>query len=297
MRTWKQMAFVVVLLCFGAEGCRQILGVGDLTYDLPPENGGGGSGAQGRGGATSTSTTAGGGGSGGEGGFGGGGGEPITCAAAERAATADAVLFWSTLDGLAAVTEPLVGNGPGTVFGGEFVPAQSGQGVRLQGLGDQVRWPVALADPTNLHFAQGAVDLCLRPRVAHTAAEAMPIFFVGGGDSVLAVDKTSEGSLVVSWSLVADNGSYAVGPLAYTLEPEAWARITVTWQFQSMPKAVTVAVDGVVVPGELAGTYPEMTPPNPEVGGVFGSGREDQLGPGVVDELVVYGAPFDVTSD
>jgi hypothetical protein len=295
MRTWKQMAFVVVLLCFGAEGCRQILGVDDLTYDLPPANGGGGTGAQG--GATSTTTTAGGGGAGGEGAIGGSGGMPVTCAAADRAATADGVLFWSTLDRLAAVTEPLVGNGPGSIFGGEFVPAQSDQGVRLQDLGDQVRWPVALADPTNLHLAHGAVDLCLRPRVGHTATEAMPIFFVGGGDNQLAVDKTTEGSLVVSWTFVPGSGSYSVGPAAYTLEPESWARLTVTWQFQTVPKAVTVAVDGVLVAGELAGSYPDGTPPNPEVGGVFGSGAEAELGPGVVDELVVYGAPFDVTAD
>ncbi len=293
MRTRIQLAVVAVCLL---AGCRQILGVDDLTYDLPPEVGGGGAGAQG-GTTSTTTTTAGGGGSGGEGGVGGSGGTETTCPSADLAATADGVIFWSTLDSAADVLAPLVGVGPGQPIGAEFVPALSGQGALVKDLGDELRWPVAATVPTNVRLAQGAVDFCLRPQFGADSTEVLRLFWVGGGDDQLAINKSTDGALVVSWEFPPGGGTFTLPLADFTLAADRWTRMTVSWQFETVPKGVKVAIDGVPIEGVLAGALPEGTPPNPEVGGVFGAGADGLSGPGLVDEMVVYATPIDLTGE
>jgi hypothetical protein len=279
---------IAVFALFGALGCRQILGVDDLTYDLSPADGGGGAGAEA--GAPSTTTT----GGGGIGGFGGAGGEmPLPCAAAERAATADGVLFWSTLDDAAAIESPAAGSGPGELIGGDIVPAPSNAGLLLDEPGEMASWPVALEVPTNLLLRRGALDLCLRPRVDHDSTEVMPIFAAGGGDDVLSVVKSEEGQLVVAWTFVPNSGAFFVPVASYALTAGEWYRLTVTWQFEAEPKVVTIALDGVLLPGGLEGQYPDGVPANVEMG-ALGVGAELQPGPGTLDEVVVYDAPFEI---
>jgi hypothetical protein len=221
------------------------------------------------------------------------------------AAAQGGILYWSTLDDLASLTSPAVGNGAGaqvqTMPADDFVPALSGQGLQLDEDGE--RAGIALQD--NFDPSQGTVDFCYQPFADHTDDQNHPFFGVGiGGGGMgnmpafITLRKAASNNMY-ALQLIASDGNqflqWEVPGSAYSLNANTWYRVTVAWSFQAGQQAEAhLYLDGV-----------ELTPMNPPSGmltmptpgamsGILVGAIRNQTwhANGILDELVIYDAPI-----
>jgi hypothetical protein len=275
----------LVAALFALGGCRQILGIDDLSFDLGEGGEGGGGSAEGAGGSGGAAVTTGGGGAGGE--------APAGCPTVAQARGGDAVpSFWSTLDGPDAVGTPVVGFGPGVVTGTpDFVVALSGSGMRPVEPEDGATWPAVMErSAANVRLERGTIDLCFRPAAEPASSPPYPIFLVRRGvDSTgIALRIDDGGVLSFSWTFVGGLGRYDVPATAHAMSARSWHRVTASWSFPGEgARDLHLWIDGVERAGEAAGLAPAISPDTtPDYELRVGAGELAQ--PGTFDEIVAY---------
>ncbi len=200
-----------------------------------------------------------------------------------------AELLWhSTLDSAAEVTNPDVGS-PGTVNGGvAFTASRYGNGASLSSSSANVSFPGA----GNLRVDRGAVELWYQPSYYHADGTARRIwsYFV---DAANQFHLTKEASNNLAFEILRGGVStkVSVTPFNYGWLDFEWVHLRVTWD-----AAAPVADQARIFVNRVE--PPHTNPSNsynaalmPTNGTVFIGGSGALSTDGIVDEFHVYGAP------
>jgi hypothetical protein len=237
-------------------------------------------------------------GTGGAGGAGGSGGNAPGCSAAIDAESGSGILFWSTLDDAAQLTTPRVGLGPGTLGGRTaFVEALSGAGIQLLAAGDSAHWPVTDGSARNISAVAGAIDFCVRPAADHDAGVGAAYLTVTRDvGTPFALVREADGRLAFYWDFDELPDSYrrlTVAPESSPMAAGSWYRLTAAWQFGGDMPLVALYLDGERLPPLEMDALPMDVPDELGNGAALHLGSAELApGPGVIDELVIYGAPI-----
>jgi len=93
------------------------------------------------------------------------------------------VTLYTTLDGVAAVSSPSIGSGSGssvsTTPANDFIPAQVGNGLRADAVGERVLFPQVAGGVQLLENDRGTIEFWYRPNYDHDDNNKYTIFGTG----------------------------------------------------------------------------------------------------------------------
>jgi len=228
----------------GGAGTGGAAGVGAAGGTGATGGTGGTGAAGGSGGTTGTGGAAGAGGVAGAGGTGG-----VTGWTHCGAPPQGTPLFYSTLDDLASIQSPAVGDGSGAnaVPDNLFFTAQCGNGIAIQGAGQYVA-----IKQTNIALDKGSLDFWIKPNWNHTDNMVHNLFATAawnlGGIKIRKADNSNSNHFQVQ--LVDANQTVhetAVAPTQYSLSQGVLTRITIFWSFGTQGPNTMIWFDKVPV--------------------------------------------------
>jgi arylsulfatase A-like enzyme len=152
------------------------------------------------------------------------------------------VLLQTTLEDAAAVSAPLGGTGAGSTIvttpANDFVPAQSGNGIRIDGTGEYVRFGQSDGTTANIDFQRGAVDFWYQPFSAHSDGQRRTLISLGQFGSAstgahgIHIEKDPQNTLHV---YVIDSNvrlkELTVTSANYSWAAGQWVNLRLTWDF------------------------------------------------------------------
>lgn len=213
----------------------------------------------------------------------------------------EGVLLWTTLDDASAVTMPLVGDAAEatstTMPANDFVPTPQGGGVRIDEMGEYVRYR-QIADAANIEFDRGTIEFWYRPDYDSADGQRYRLVATDGSTSGLRIRKAmTDRFAMVLFDATGMEHITSVGPLDYQWSAGQWIHIRVTWDTLGSPgsPAVHIYFDGVEVPqyDEVAAAGITMGDEEPS-GWLYIGARSDgtpSVASGILDEFIVYDEP------
>ncbi len=210
-----------------------------------------------------------------------------------RAQLALELLWHSTLDSPAAVTNPDVGS-PGAVNGGtNFAPARYGNGASLSTPDSNVSFPA----PGNLRVNRGAVELWYLPTYYYADGMARRIwsYFVDASNYFRLTKEAASNNLAFEIFTGGVLTKVSVTPANYGWLDHEWVHIRVTWD-DTLPIGTQARIFvNRVEPPHIDPSTDYNSAGMPTSGTVLIGGDGTLSADGVIDEFHVYGGPASTT--
>ncbi len=156
---------------------------------------------------------------------------------------AAAPLLYTTLDDAASVLAPAVGTGTGAVIQtspvNDFVPGETGNGIRIDAASEHVRFQETDGTTKNVELDAGTAEFWYKPNYAHTDGVFHNIFGIGDPNlpGRLRLYKAGSGmanDLRFEFRDAAGTWRYAaVKSMNYSWSAGQWIKVRVTWDSQS----------------------------------------------------------------
>lgn len=265
-------------------------------------------GSSGAGGATSSGTASGGGGSLGSSTTTGTGGNGTGGNSASCAGNPAGALLFTTLDDAASIASPIAGSGLGagqvTTPTNDFVAALTGNGIRIDGPNEYVRFQETAASP-NFSHVRGTLDFCYQPTYSPTDGANHHLFGTSGfsANGGMRVRKAASNNANRFQVIILDDNSQFAGgetailPGNVPFVPGVWVRVTVSWDLTvaSGQQNTRVYFDGIEPPYDTTATGPASMPPVSASEFVYvgaWDAVDGETASGVLDELKLYDQPL-----
>lgn len=265
-------------------------------------------GSPGAGGATSSGTASGGGGVGGAGTTTGTGGTGTGGASTSCAGNPAGALLFTTLDDAASISSPVAGSGLGaghvTTPANDFIAALTGNGIRIDGPNEYVRFQETAAGP-NFSHVRGTLDFCYQPTYLPTDGANHHLFGTSGFSATggMRVRKAASNNANRFQVIILDDNSQFAGgetailPGNVPFVPGVWVRVTVSWDLMvaAGQQNTRVYFDGVEPPYDTTAIGPASMPAASASEFVYvgaWDAVDSETASGVLDELKLYGQPL-----
>ena len=212
-------------------------------------------------------------------------------------------LLHTTLDDPASVTAPLVGTGSGAVIAttpaNDFVPGQSGNGIRINAAQEYLRLPQTDGAVQNVELDQGTVEFWYQPAYAHSDGVSHRIFGLG--------DKNQPGSMglykrvtfygndlyLIIHDATGTGRETTVAGTNYSWSAGQWVKLRITWDstVAAGVQNVRIYLDDIERQYGSASTGSFLMPAESTTQHIWVgslSANETNTASGVIDELKIF---------
>lgn len=209
----------------------------------------------------------------------------------------------TTLDNLSAVTTPASGTGTGAVVStlpaNDFVLGQSVNGIKIDAGTEHVKFQQTNGTVQNVEMDQGTIDFWYKPTYSHTDGARHSIIGIGsfGVPGGVFIEKNNLSNSNYFSVYIFDSAGIrketGINTSNYSLSPNTWVNIRVTWDTRTTGQMVKVYFNGVSVASYSVVSNGSITmSPESTMQYIYLGNRSDTAAipaNGIIDEVKIYG--------